>query len=247
MFNLNHLKRTWQFLLFGPPSLLDELHCPWTIALTTAADALFVYHLLLEKDFSAILLGHILVDCWWRHSLPHLQHLSNLSVPSSIRTVHAVTPIHVKDYRFKVSNYHSSRTCSAVRGQIAKEHLGHNSMALGPSSAVTIHCQGFSFMDAAGVTYWDDQLTDDEICMICGVYHCYTGITSLPNFIYFLLISSQIMVLNCQMFLGGLLLSIGITTRPMASIGDTGLSGMKFGTKNEWQTFFQLKGLVFLL
>ena len=50
-------------------------------------------------------------------------------------------------------------------------------------------------MDAAGVIYWDDQLTDDEIHMICGVYHCYTGITSLPNFIYLLLILSQGMIL----------------------------------------------------
>ena len=245
---------------FCPPSLLDEPHCPWIIALTTAANALFVYHLLLEKDFSAILLGHILVDegiCFCT-----LQSLPNLSIPPSIKNVCAVIPIHIKDYSFKVSNYHSYVQeqvrllsspwgCAAlleggIIGWIAKEHLGHDSVALGSSSAVTIHHQGFSFTDAAGITYWDDRLTDDEICMICGVY-CYTGIMPLPNFIYLLLILSQVMVLNCQMFLGGLLLFIGITTMPTASIGGTGLSGMKFGTKNEWQTFFQLKGMVFHL
>ena len=83
-----------------------------------------------------------------------------------------------------------------IIGQIAKEHLGHDSMALGPSTTVTIHHQGFSFTDAASVIYWDDKLTDDEIHMICGVYHCYTGITPLINFICLLLILSQVMVLN---------------------------------------------------
>ena len=86
---------------------------------------------------------------------------------------------------------HAALLEGGIIGQIAKEHLGHNSAALGPSSAVMIYCQGFSFMDAAGVMYWDDQLTDDEIHMICSVYHCYTGITSLPNFIYLLLLLSR--------------------------------------------------------
>jgi hypothetical protein len=70
-------------------------------------------------------------------------------------------------------------------GQIAKEHLGHHSAALGPSSAVTNHRQGFSVMDTAGITYWDDRLTDDEIHLICGMYHCYTGTYLIFLFISF--------------------------------------------------------------
>jgi hypothetical protein len=199
----------------GPTSLLDEPHCFWIIASTTAADALFVDRLLLEKDFSAISLGHILVDEGIHFRT--LQPLPNCSIPPSIGTVRAVIPIRIKDCSFRVSDYRSyvqeqARLLSSPRGRaalleggivgrIAKEHLGHDSAALGPSSAVTIHRQGFSFTDAAGVTYWDDRLTDNEICMICGVYHCYTGMMPLPNFIYLLLILSQVMVLNCQMFL----------------------------------------------
>ena len=105
MFNANHLKKHDDIFFWGPPSLLEEPHCPWMIALTTAADALFVYCLLLEKDFSAILLGYILVDegiCF--HSL---QPLPSLPVPLSIRTVYAVAPICVRDYQFKLSDYHT--------------------------------------------------------------------------------------------------------------------------------------------
>jgi hypothetical protein len=62
-----------------------------------------------------------------------------------------------------------------IIGRIAKEHLGHDRAVHGPSTAVTVHRQGFSFRDSAGITYWDDRLTDDEINNICGLYRCYTG------------------------------------------------------------------------
>ena len=62
-----------------------------------------------------------------------------------------------------------------IIGRIAKEHLGHDRAVLGPSSAVTVHRQGFSYTDSLGVTHWDDRLTDDEISNICGSYCCYTG------------------------------------------------------------------------
>ncbi|KAF8815862.1 hypothetical protein BYT27DRAFT_7078749 [Phlegmacium glaucopus] len=179
-------------LFLCPPSLTDEPHCPWTIALTTAADALFVYRLLIEKDFSAISLGYVLIDegiCFRT-----LQPLSSASVPSSIKAVHTVIPIHVQDYTFNVSNYHSyvqerARLLSSPQGRAAllegglvdkncKNHayadLNHITVTLG-SSAVTVHCQGFSFTDKVGIIYWDDKLMDDEILTIWGLYHCYTG------------------------------------------------------------------------
>ena len=200
---------TTSFFL-GSPSLLEKPHCPWTVVLTTAANVLFVYCLLLEMDVSVIFLGHILVDEGIRFCT--LQPVPNLPILSSTRTVHAVVPIRIRDYQFKLADYHSyvqewARILSSpwgctalleggIIGRIAKEHLGHNSVALGPSTAVTVHRQGFLFMDAAGVIYWDDKLMDGEIHMICSVYHCYTGMTPLPNFIYLLLILSWVMALN---------------------------------------------------
>ena len=182
-------KQKENLFFLGPSSLRDEPHCSWTITLTTAADALFVYRLLMEKDFSAISLAYVLVDEGIRFFT--LQPLLPLSVPSSIKTVRSVIPIRVKDYNFNDSDYHSyvrerARLLSSPRGRaalleggiigrIAKEHLGHDSAALGPSSAITVHRQGFSFTDSAGTTYWDDRLTNDEILNICGLYRCYTG------------------------------------------------------------------------
>jgi hypothetical protein len=182
-------KQNDNLFFLGPPSLGDEPRCSWTIALTNAANALFVYRLIVEKDFSAISLAYVLIDEGIRFLT--LLPLQPLSIPSSIRTVRSVIPIRVKDYSFNESDYHSyvrerARLLSSPRGRaallqggiigrIAKEHLGHDRGAFGPSSAITVHREGFSFVDSAGTTYWDDRLTDDEILSICGLYHCYTG------------------------------------------------------------------------
>src|SRR5271155_3473254 len=50
-------------------------------------------------------------------------------------------------------------------------------VALGPSSAVTVRRDGFSFEDGTDGTYWDDALSKEEIHIICGLYRCYTGMT----------------------------------------------------------------------
>ena len=49
------------------------------------------------------------------------------------------------------------------------------------------------------------------------------------------------MALKWQMFHGGPFPLIGIILRLMATIGVIGLSGMKFGTNNEWTTYCQRK------
>jgi hypothetical protein len=186
-------------LFFLHSSALREPNGPWIIALTTAADALFVYRLLVRKDFSVVSLGELLINegiCF--HTLQPLPHLS---VKSNISTVRSLIPIRVNDYKFNLHDYHAyiqerARILSSPRGRaalleggligrIAKEHLGHHSAALGPSSAVTNHRQGFSVTDTPGITYWDDRLTDDEIHLICGMYHCYTGTYLIFLFISF--------------------------------------------------------------
>ena len=98
-------KQNDNLFFLSPPSLCDEPSCPWIIVLTTAVDALFVYHLLVEKGFSAISLGYILINegiHFWT-----LQPLSPISILLPTRTVQSVIPIHVKDYSFNTTNYHS--------------------------------------------------------------------------------------------------------------------------------------------
>ena len=98
-------KQSDNLFFLAPPALRDEPHCPWTLALTTAADALFVYRLLIEKDFSAISLAYILIDEGIRFLT--LQPLPPLSIPLSIGAVRTIIPIRVQDYRFTLSDYHS--------------------------------------------------------------------------------------------------------------------------------------------
>jgi hypothetical protein len=59
-------------------------------------------------------------------------------------------------------------------GRLAKEHQDVDSVIFGPSSSVTTHRLGYS-VEASGITYWDDGLSDDELAVICGLYCCYTG------------------------------------------------------------------------
>jgi hypothetical protein len=49
-----------------------------------------------------------------------------------------------------------------IVGHLAKEHLETDSVTFGPSSSVTAHRLGYT-AEAAGVTYWDDGLSDDEL------------------------------------------------------------------------------------
>jgi len=168
--------------------LSDEPRRHWTVVLTTAADALFVYRLLMERNLSSMSLVNVLIDEGIRfHTLQPLMAV----MTTKIKPIHVVIPIRVKDYIFGESDYHSyvrerGRLLSSPRGRaalleggivgrIAKEHLGHDRAALGPSTAVTVHRHGFSFADSSGTTYWDDKLTDEEIRNICGSYRCYTG------------------------------------------------------------------------
>jgi hypothetical protein len=178
-------------LFFVHTSALQKPNGPWIIALTTAANALFVYRLLMQKDFSVVSLAELLVNEGIRfHTSQPLPPCP--SIKSNIGTVRSSIPIRVRDYKFGLEDYHAyvqerARILSSPRGRaalleggligrLAKEHLGHHSAALGPSSAVTQRRQGFSFTAADDITYWDVGLTDDEIHLICGMYHCYTGI-----------------------------------------------------------------------
>ena len=74
----------------------------------------------------------------------------------------------------------SPRGCAALlRGgivaQIAREHIGLESAMLGPSSVVTVHLIGMHLTDDSGAQFWDDDLNENEIGIVCGLHHCLTG------------------------------------------------------------------------
>ena len=58
---------------------------------------------------------------------------------------------------------------------IAREHIGLESAMLGPSSAVTVHRIGMHLTDDSGAQFWDDDLNENEIRIVCGLHRCLTG------------------------------------------------------------------------
>ena len=69
---------------------------------------------------------------------------------------------------------HAALLWDGIVGHLAREHLAIDSACLGPSSSVIVHHVGFNIVDGDGRGYWDNELTDDEIDIICGLHCCYT-------------------------------------------------------------------------
>lgn len=165
---------------------------PW-IAVTCAADAASVYRLITnQKVHSPKTLALLLVKHGIRfHTFDAFKDepISTISL-SSVRTK---VPFRLKDYRFKPSDYEAyiverAKLLSSPRGRaallqggivgrIAKEHLGEN-VVLEISSTVANCGLGLRIRNTMG-TLWDDQLSETEIDVICGLHHCYTGMFSL--------------------------------------------------------------------
>ena len=120
-----------------------------------------------------------------------VQPLHDIYSRSSLGDIVTIVPIRLSNYIFKASDYDvyvrhramilsSPRGCAAllrggIIGCLAREHLAIDSACLGPSSSVTVHCLGFNIVDGDSRRYWDDELIDDEINVIFGLHHCYTG------------------------------------------------------------------------
>lgn len=63
-----------------------------------------------------------------------------------------------------------------IVGRIAKEYLSKDGVLDGPSIEVTAHRVGYIAPSGNDTTrFCDDQLTDNEIAIICGTYSLYTG------------------------------------------------------------------------
>ena len=180
--------------------LVDGNLTDWQIALTTSANALYTLRYILqssESPSSAALARHLAEE-----GIPFYTLLRLNPLPSSIHLNAFKTriPRRGANYRFTLADFSSyvaerkqllatPRARAAILrggivGRLAKEHLEVDSVTFGPSSSVTVHRLGHSVEDEdAGVTYWDDGLSDDELAVICGLYCCYTGTFILWYFI----------------------------------------------------------------
>ena len=63
-----------------------------------------------------------------------------------------------------------------ILSRIAQEFLSLDQVLSGPSVEVTLHKAGFvTPAEKQGYSYWDDDLTENEIAIIIGTYKVYTG------------------------------------------------------------------------
>ncbi|KAF8961303.1 hypothetical protein BDZ97DRAFT_1592947, partial [Flammula alnicola] len=59
--------------------------------------------------------------------------------------------------------------------RLAVEALGFDVVFDGPSNEAQVHGRGFRFGDD-GTSFCDDDLSEDELDLISGIYHCHTGV-----------------------------------------------------------------------
>ncbi|KIM36151.1 hypothetical protein M413DRAFT_78557 [Hebeloma cylindrosporum] len=100
-------------------------------------------------------------------------------------------PMRLSGYKFRPDDFeiyvrHRADLLESPRGRaallrggivarIAREHIELASATRGPSSAITVHRLGMHITDKTGAQFWDDDLTENEIGVICGLHRCFTG------------------------------------------------------------------------
>ncbi|KDR77508.1 hypothetical protein GALMADRAFT_138610 [Galerina marginata CBS 339.88] len=175
-------------------SVLDAKSvCGWQFAVTTLASAVYILrYITTVADISGIPSSMALARHLAEEGIPFRTFLNLDHHPSfiSLDAIKVKIPRRVANYNFVPGDYetyvvHRKHLLATPRaraailhgtivGRLAKEHFAVESSVFGPSSAVTLHRLGYS-VKAAGTTYWDDGLTNDEIAVICGMHHCFTG------------------------------------------------------------------------
>jgi hypothetical protein len=173
--------------------LSDGNSTDWKIAVTTSVNALYTLRYILQLSkypSSGALARHLAEEGITFYTILRLD-----SLPSSVDlnafktriprrgTNYSFTPADFASYIAERKQLLATPRARAailqggIVGRLAKEHLEVDSVMFGPSSSVTAHRLGCSVEDA-GITYWDDGLSDDELAVICGLYCCYTGMFS---------------------------------------------------------------------
>jgi len=189
VFRLVHLLNNKILYIVSENYLKDGEACPYSITLTNARDTLFIYHLLSVRDFTAISLCEFLLENGIMFRT--LQHLEHIYSTQTLNNDSIVLPMCLSHYQFGSNDYeayvhhcaqllmllqgHAALLQGGIISQISREHISIDSALFGPSSAVTTHRLGIYVTNKDGMEFWDDNLTENEIGIICGVHWCFTG------------------------------------------------------------------------
>jgi hypothetical protein len=174
-----------------PEYLKNGVDCPYSIILTNPRDAVFVYRLLDVSAFTVMSLCEFLLENGI--AFRTVQHLPHIDSSRTLNNDETLLPMRLSNYQFGPDDYeayvrHCAQFLTSPRGRaallrggivarIAREHIAIDSALLGPSSAVIVHRLGMHITDSRGLEFWDDDLTENEIGIICGVHRCFTGMS----------------------------------------------------------------------
>jgi hypothetical protein len=172
------------FVFSSPPSP----SCDWVLGLTNAADALYAFRLINQRQVNIYGVARCLIE----EGVPFRTLISvpHGHLPSKRRM--RGTPIRLSGYQFTPHDYGAYlRERTAILSQpngraallqggilwrLALQSLSPDAALQGPSSAVTANRVGYSTDELEeGLALWDDELTVVEKNLICGVYECRTG------------------------------------------------------------------------
>jgi hypothetical protein len=177
------------FVFSSPPSDV----CHWVLGVHSPAAALYVCRYILENPHA-----HTILTVANRLLVQGIRFRTLLALTCSPRQLTTVNKPYVpKTYRLISHTFTSADfdvamlACQSVLtspqgraallrggivGRIAKEFLSIDGVLDGPSVEVTAHRVGYIAPSGNDDTcFCDDQLTDDEIAIICGTYSLYTG------------------------------------------------------------------------
>ena len=176
------------FVFSSPPSDV----CDWVLGVHSPAAALYVCRYILENPRSHTILtvAHRLLD-------QGIRFRTLLPLPCSPRQLTVEMPYKPKTYRlinhtFTTADFDvAMQACQSVLtspqgraallrggivGRIAKEFLSIDGVLGGPSVEVTAHRVGYLALPGRdNRRFCDDELTENEIAIICGTYSLYTG------------------------------------------------------------------------
>jgi hypothetical protein len=190
LFAFEHVQRPSEdlFVFSSPPSNA----CQWSLGVHSPAAALYVCRYILENPHAHTILtvAHRLLDkgIAFRTLLPLTCSPRQLTVtePYTPRTYRLISHTFTKaDFdvamlacQFVLTSPQGRAALlrGGIIGRIAKEYLSKDGVLDGPSVEVTAHRVGYIAPSGNDNTrFCDDQLTDNEIAIICGTYSLYTG------------------------------------------------------------------------
>ncbi|KAH9479207.1 Enhancer of polycomb-like protein 1 [Psilocybe cubensis] len=164
----------------------------WVLGVESPAIALYICRLALSNPRYTLLTiaRHLLKECIAFRTLVPLRLSPDTQ---TLRAAYAATLFRKAGYEFSHHDFQASMIYSkamvnqprgraallkgGIISRIAREHTSLDGALEGPSIEVTEHHSGFVFHSVSdGSAYCDDEMTEDELAVICGTYSIYTEI-----------------------------------------------------------------------